>query len=197
MTNNIPPCPDRLLAKLSRPVLKNCSLARSPHPGTAWEVEALSGELLLMLLLRGPSGGGRVPPVVRGIPLTDFVRIDDPDSEIVSLLPSNDIFSVHLWCEGPILQRRLVRCVGECDAKRLQQAESYEWLLRRQLSDAVSQFRVSLYEQVDPVFRESWSELYASLENDAPSPEDLVWSEKQVNISSRQMRLLASQEPSS
>jgi hypothetical protein len=133
-------------------------------PGTVWEVESPLDEYLLFLLVERFDRSGDADEVpmdwVRAVPLTEHLRVQDEGDVVVYSPEIRDVLLAHVWMEGPVLMRRLRRCVG-----RISNDSFTEVIATRgsnfpqPRSEVVRAFRDTLHDQFGPVFFEWWDNL--------------------------------------
>lgn len=170
----VPPCPEDLLRKLiPTPTRFVQAGASAIEPGTVWEVVAPDGEVLLVLIVKRFDEMQAGPfPIVRAIPLSDFVRLTDAGDTIVEVAPGAMILAAHCWLEGPVLPEAFVRSIGSASSSSIEAVEKARaQSIAGTSNPAIASFRESLFQQFDPLFTASWEKLYACLDEERRTEE--------------------------
>ena len=173
--SDVPRCPKGILETILKSGDGSPDAAgQDPDPATIWEVANPTGELFIVLVVERFDAEEAAPfAFVRGVPLTDFVRLVDIGDVVITIDSDDQIFAAHCWLEGPILCESLRRCIGRALPASMSAVAEVRGGQRVQTANsAVALFRESLYEQFDPIFSASWEKLNSVLD-DADSDESV------------------------
>lgn len=140
-------------------------LDESIKPGTIWETQSPTGELLLFLIVElfGRTGAvGELPfDFVRGVPVTDHLQlVTNGDVVILTTQGPSRLMLAHVSLEGPIMSTSLLKLVNQVDSECLRDALRARNLRgthrggSERASSVVSEFRDTLLEQFGPVYSE-------------------------------------------
>ncbi len=172
MDDAVPPCPERLKSAFrDAPPAGPARIPRSQFDtiplGSIWEVKAPDGEILLFVVTEDLGKPEELSfGVLRAVPLSEHITLAAQGDAIVTTEPSPEVFVGHCWLEGPVCDYDFIACVGTATKESMAEVRAARKidLPPWEVPDAaISAYRHSLYQQVDPVYSACWNALYSSI----------------------------------